>query len=200
MSDGADLEAEWTRPDGAVATVVLSHPHPQYGGDMWNPLIDHIYRALPSRNIAVLRYNFRGTGASTGSFDGGKGERNDAAAAIAAGSDVVPEGPVVSAGWSFGAVMSLFADHAAVRGWVAIAAPMTMSDPSTMTAAFDQRPKLLLVPEHDQFTSPDAASVATANWTNTTVETLPGTDHSVSGRADDVVDAIQTMVESFLPQ
>lgn len=199
-SDGAELEAEWARPDGAQATVVLSHPHPQYGGDMWNPLVDHLYRALPDRGIAALRYNFRGTGASTGSFDGGSGERHDAAAAFAAAADVVPQGPVVSVGWSFGAVMSLSADHEALCGWVGIAAPMTMDDPSAMTAATDTRPKLLLVPEYDQFTSPVAAARATESWNNTTIETLHGTDHSVAGRANDVVDAIQTMVESFLPQ
>ena len=199
-STGAELEAEWARPAGARGTVVLSHPHPQYGGDMWNPLIDHLYRELSNRGIAVLRYNFRGTGASTGSFDGGAGERKDAAAAFAAAAEVVSDGPVISAGWSFGAVMSLAADHGALRGWVGIATPMTMGDPSTMTAALDERPKLLLVPEFDQFTTPEAATMATASWANTTIETLNGTDHSVSGRANDVVDAVQTMVESFLPQ
>lgn len=167
---------------------------------MWNPLIEHLYRALPERGIAALRYNFRGTGASTGSFDGGKGERSDAFAAFGAGADLIPGGPVISAGWSFGAMVSLSTDHRAVRGWIAIAAPMSMGDPSAIAAATDVRPKVLLVPEHDQFTKPDEAMEATSTWKNTSVETLPGTDHSVAGRAGDVVDAIQTMVESFLPQ
>jgi alpha/beta superfamily hydrolase len=174
----------------------LSHPHPLYGGDMSNPLIEHLFVALPKRGLAVLRYNFRGVGASTGSFDKGVGERDDAEAAFAAASELIGEGAVLSAGWSFGAVVSMSADHKSLVGWVAIAAPLNMIDASSLPASADERPTVLLVPEFDQFTLPAAAAEATAQWVNTSVVTLRGADHSVGSGADAAVETITALAAS----
>lgn len=196
------LEAQWLLPAAPLALVTLSHPHPLYGGDMHNPLIDWLFRALPERAIGVLRYNFRGAGRSTGEFDGGVGEVDDATAAFAATAELAPDLPLVSVGWSFGSVVSLAADHERLAGWIAVAPPLGagLGGSGEPHAATDARPKLLLVPEHDQFCPPDRAAAATQGWANTDLVVLAGTDHSIAGRADDVVDAAQTMVESVLPQ
>ena len=216
-SDGIELEAEaaWPGPprphtgqsDGggsgatAAAVAVLSHPHPLYGGDMWNPLVDHLFRALPASGIATLRYNFRGTGNSAGSHDDGKSEQLDAAAAfnVAARlatdrSDTAGPPPVVSAGWSFGGDVSLAATHDALTAWIGIAAPLRIVDPSAMSAPTDPRPKLLLVPEHDQFRSPADATEITEHWTNTQLEVISGGDHFLMGHARAVADKIAAFV------
>ena len=207
-SDGIVLEAEaaWPDPprpgsdssDGAAAAVaVLSHPHPLYGGDMWNPLVDHLFRALPANGIATLRYNFRGTGNSTGSHDDGNSEQLDAIAAFEAATRLAADQsgtanppPVVSAGWSFGGDVSLAATHDALTAWIGIAAPLRIVDPTAMAAPADPRPKLLLVPEHDQFRSPAEATEITKNWTNTQLEVISGGDHFLMGHAAAVAKTI----------
>ncbi len=219
-SDGIELEAEAAWPgsrrpqsagsdDGssggtAAAVAVLSHPHPLYGGDMWNPLVDHLFRALPASGIAALRYNFRGTGRSGGSHDDGKAERLDAAAAFDAAvrfaadrSGTADPPPVVSAGWSFGGDVSLAAGHDALSAWIGIAAPLRIVDPASMGAAADPRPKLLLVPEHDQFRSPAEAVEITEGWTNTQVDVISGGDHFLMGHARVVGEKIASFVSSL---
>ncbi|MCY3949354.1 MAG: hypothetical protein OXF61_09135 [Acidimicrobiaceae bacterium] len=219
-SDGIELEAEAAWPgsrrpqsagsdDGssggtAAAVAVLSHPHPLYGGDMWNPLVDHLFRALPASGIAALRYNFRGTGRSGGSHDDGKAERLDAAAAFDAAvrlaadrSGTADPPPVVSAGWSFGGDVSLAAGHDALSAWIGIAAPLRIVDPAEMTAPRDPRPKLLLVPEHDQFRAPAEATDIASGWTNTRLEVIPGGDHFLMGHARAVVEHIATFARGL---
>ncbi|WP_419945956.1 alpha/beta hydrolase [Candidatus Poriferisodalis sp.] len=196
-SDGVQLEAEVSWPAEAAAVAVLSHPHPLYGGDMWNPLIDHLFRTLPAAGIAALRYNFRGTGSSGGSHDHGKAEQLDAAAAfdaavrLAAGqSGDVGSPAVVSAGWSFGGDVSLAADHDGMSAWIGIAAPLRIVDPADMAAPADPRPKLLLVPQHDQFRSPTEASAIASGWTHTRLEVIAGGDHFLMGHARAVAEHI----------
>ena len=219
-SDGIELEAEaaWpgsTGPEGAgadgggsgstaAAMAVLSHPHPLYGGDMWNPLVDHLFRALPASGIATLRYNFRGTGRSGGSHDDGKAEQLDAVAAFEAAvrlaadrSGTADPPPVVSAGWSFGGDVSLAASHDSLSAWIGIAAPLRIVDPASMGAAADPRPKLLLVPEHDQFRSPAEAAEITEGWANTRLDVISGGDHFLMGHARAVGEKIASFVSSL---
>lgn len=66
-------------PDHAA---VITHPHPMYGGDMNNGVVETISKAYQDNGWSTLRFNFRGTGTSRGSFDNGKGEQKDVAAAI----------------------------------------------------------------------------------------------------------------------
>ncbi|MGP0054951.1 MAG: alpha/beta hydrolase, partial [Steroidobacteraceae bacterium] len=64
----------------AECYAVLCHPHPLYGGTMDNKVVYTVARALQSSGVATLRFNFRGVGASAGSYDEGAGETRDAAA------------------------------------------------------------------------------------------------------------------------
>jgi alpha/beta superfamily hydrolase len=141
-----------------------------------------LFRALPAHRCAVLRFNFRGVGASGGEHGDGVAERLDVVAALDALADAVPGRPLVVAGWSFGADVALTVDDARLAGWVLIAPPLRVVAPEAMVAAHDPRPKLLIVPERDQFRPPDSAAEATAGWTNTRLEVIPGADHFLAGR------------------
>lgn len=91
--------------------VLLCHPHPLYGGNMDNNVIVAVSRALTSRDIAALRFNFRGVGQSQGSFAEGVGELEDAFFALSFLSDreeIDPE-RIGIAGYSFGGMIALSA-------------------------------------------------------------------------------------------
>jgi alpha/beta superfamily hydrolase len=179
-ADGVRLEAEVARPaEPSGGWVVLCHPHPLHGGDMRSLVTSELFRQLPAEGLPVVRFNFRGVGASTGSHGGGVGEQLDVAAAL----DLAGEGATV-AGWSFGADVSLAVGDARIARWVAIAPPLRIVDPATMAAAGDPRPKLLVVPEHDQFDPPDRVREVTASWVETAIEVVPGADHFLVGRTD----------------
>ena len=82
--------------------AVITHPHPQYGGNMDNAVVEIISRAYQARGWSTLRFNFRGTGNSQGVFDHGHGEKDDVNAAIAYLLDA-GAGEIELAGYSFGA-------------------------------------------------------------------------------------------------
>src|SRR5207247_8249109 len=71
------LEARVAVPSGARLGVVISHPHPLYGGDMDSPVVARMVEGCLGRGLATLRFNFRGVGASSGRHDEGRGERGD---------------------------------------------------------------------------------------------------------------------------
>src|SRR5688500_2919200 len=81
--DGLTLEAAF---DGepAAGVVVFCHPHPRFGGTMDAPLLIALRDDLVGRGFAVLRFNFRGVGASEGTSGLGEEEVADALGAVAA--------------------------------------------------------------------------------------------------------------------
>jgi alpha/beta superfamily hydrolase len=103
------LEALLDAPDqGAVrAAVVFAHPHPQYGGTMHTKTVYQSAKALARIGCAVLRFNFRGVGASEGSFDSGPGEHADFRAALDYMSARYPGTPLWAGGFSFGSWVAL---------------------------------------------------------------------------------------------
>jgi alpha/beta superfamily hydrolase len=62
--------------------VVITHPHPLYGGDMDNAVVATVAEAYAQQGWSTLRFNFRGAGRSTGHHEDGFGEQKDVQAAI----------------------------------------------------------------------------------------------------------------------
>jgi alpha/beta superfamily hydrolase len=104
-SDGVTLEARWDRPEDPTGVVVFCHAHPLQGGTMMSPLMVGVTTRLVERGLGVLRFNFRGTGQSTGVHDDGRAEVSDVEAAVETGRGTGL--PVFLAGWSFGAGVAL---------------------------------------------------------------------------------------------
>ena len=86
-----------------VEACVVCHPHPLFGGTMHNKVVYRIARGMRRSGAVVLRFNFRGVGASEGAHAGGAGEIEDASAALAFLRARYPELPYSLAGFSFGA-------------------------------------------------------------------------------------------------
>jgi alpha/beta superfamily hydrolase len=84
--------------------VVICHPHPLYGGSMWNNVVDAMEDGFLRSGFTTLKFNFRGVGASTGRYDEGEGEIRDVVAASRFTREGVGKGErFVLAGYSFGA-------------------------------------------------------------------------------------------------
>jgi len=191
--DGEQLDAELAAADDAHAHVVLCHPHPQHGGSMRSLVTSELFQALPTRGVTCLRYDFRGVGASTGTFDGGVGERHDVRAALRHLHALDPGVPTYLVGWSFGADLALSVRDAEHAGWVGIALPLHWLDDPAATGT-DPRPKLLVLAEHDEFRPPDDVVHATAAWTNTRTEVVGGASHFFVGRTPRVVELVAEAV------
>ncbi len=82
--------------------ALIAHPHPLHGGTMENKVAQTLAKTFALLGYNAVRFNFRGVGASEGSFDDGCGETEDALAALAHAQRVYGGGPVVLAGFSFG--------------------------------------------------------------------------------------------------
>jgi hypothetical protein len=98
------LEALLEEPEeqSPQLAVVLCHPHPQYGGTMHNKVVYRLARGLRAAGAVVLRFNFRGVGASHGEYGAMAGEIEDARAALEWLRERYPNLPYALAGFSFG--------------------------------------------------------------------------------------------------
>jgi alpha/beta superfamily hydrolase len=112
---------------GLRAAVVFAHPHTEYGGTMHTKVVYQAAKALSRIGCAVLRFNFRGAGASSGSFSDGPGEIDDFRAALDFMHARYPGAPLWAGGMSFGAYVALTvgADDPRVSTLIGIAVPVS---------------------------------------------------------------------------
>ncbi len=87
----------------AYGTAFIAHPHPLFGGTMQNKVVQTLARAFVLCGWQAIRFNFRGVGASAGTYDEGRGEAADMLRLI---EQVAPQGPLALAGFSFGAFVT----------------------------------------------------------------------------------------------
>src|SRR6266853_78160 len=98
------LEAIIKEPAGERKGVgLVCHPHPLGGGTMHNKVVFKVAQTLQLLGMPALRFNFRGVGHSSGSYDEGRGEMDDTRYALEFLSRRYPGLPVIIAGFSFGA-------------------------------------------------------------------------------------------------
>jgi alpha/beta superfamily hydrolase len=167
-ADGLALVGELALPleRDPVATLVTLHPLPTHGGYMDSHLFKKASYRLPAlADIAVLRFNTRGTtsrrGRSEGTFDEARDERFDVAAAIEFAE--FAEAPALDnrwlLGWSFGTDLALmYGNDPAVAGVILLSPPLRFSGPEHLRGwARSGKPVVALVPEFDDYLRPDEA-------------------------------------------
>lgn len=180
VTASVQLEALWDVPDDAQQGVVLCHPHPLHRGTMTVPLLAAITSDLLKRSVAVLRFNFRGVGRSTGSHDGGIAEIDDIAAAVAYAGETHPDLDFGIAGWSFGATTALrwHARDRSKSNYVGIAPGIgangrrRLPEPESLPPA----PRTVIIGDRDQLVSVHRV-VDYANRAGATLHVLKGSDH-----------------------
>lgn len=191
--DDIELEATWDVPDAPTHVVVLCHPHPLQRGTMRAPLMEAVARLLCMRGLAVLRFNFRGVGESTGSHDFGVGEVDDVHAAVIHATAAFPAHPLGIAGWSFGAATSLRyqARERSMAPYVGIAPPVDADRTPTLPHKHELAPahRLFVVGDRDQFVTVDELNAYAASIGART-EVLAGSDHFFYFREERVAAAV----------
>lgn len=135
--------------------AILCHPHPLHGGTMHNKVVYSMATALNQLGYATVRFNFRGVGRSSGSFNHGIGEQKDVEAVVDHFDDRFPEAIKILCGFSFGAKVCLMtATHdERIAGAIATGVAIDISDFSFLEG-YD-RPKLILQGSRDQYGSLD---------------------------------------------
>ena len=103
FSSAGRLEALYRELQDPAGVAVICHPHPLGGGTLHNKVVFRTARGLENANVATLRFNFRGAGASAGRHDEGEGEQNDVVAAIDWVVRYHPGRKLIVGGFSFGA-------------------------------------------------------------------------------------------------
>jgi len=140
-----------------LAAAVVCHAHPLHGGMMHFKAVFRAAKALQSKGLAVLRFNFRGVGRSEGTHDDGVGEQEDARAALSQVQARFPGAPLVLGGFSFGSVVALrvAAREERVRAVFALGFPLgSEGDAATLQAP--SQPRLFVQGERDQFGAGEA--------------------------------------------
>ena len=180
------LEAALQRPiEPGAAVAILCHPHPLYGGSMNDAVLGLVGEALAEIDVNVLRFNFRGVGASQGSFDQGHGEVDDLLAVID-WAEAQGAGAVWLAGYSFGA-------HVVCQALPQAPQPARLLLVAPPTAVMEMRlqappcPLDLFAGDGDQFVDCNALH----RWPGARVHLIPGADHFFSAAAASLLEAIR---------
>ncbi|MBG6181743.1 alpha/beta hydrolase [Arthrobacter sp. CAN_A1] len=215
--DGLTLVGEFAEPIGRkpLATLVTMHPLPTAGGFMDS----HVFRKASFRlpalaDIAVLRFNTRGTcsprGCSEGEFNGGAAEQADIEAAVAWAAERHPEN-IWLVGWSFGTELCLKYGAtepiaSAIQGAVLLSPPLHRAGDEDLDAwATSGLPLKVLVPEHDDYLQPEAAAQRFRRVPQADVVGVDGAKHlwvgeKYAGRVlDEITDTVLPGTSQPLP-
>jgi len=161
-----------------------------------------VYRAAQALNeagLVTLRFNFRGVGASTGSYEEGIGERGDVTAALDWLADEYPRLPLVCGGFSFGSMVGLTVGVGddRVDGLLGLGIPVENLDYDFGFLAETEKPTLVVQGENDEFGSgEEVARVLSGMGSHVTLVRVPEADHYFTDRLDELRAAVRGYFES----
>ncbi|MCP5159307.1 MAG: alpha/beta hydrolase [Gammaproteobacteria bacterium] len=174
--------------------VVITHPHPLYGGELDNPVVAVLADGYQRLGYSTLRFNFRGVGASEGAYDDGGGELDDLRAAT---EFLAGQGKRVTelAGYSFGAWINLRLGPplATVRRLLLVAPPVAYLE-------FDAIPPVsaepvVIVGDRDSFAPLDLLRQRMTSWHPAgRLHVLPGADHFYAGALDRLAHLVEAVL------
>jgi len=194
------LEALVKEPVGlARGAAVVCHPHPVHGGTIHTKAVYRAAQALNDAGRVALRFNFRGVGASTGSFDEGIGERDDLGAALDWLETEYPNLPLVAGGFSFGSIvaLSVAADDERVAALFGLGLPVDMDHYDYSFLQQTEKPILVVQGENDEFGSGETVSkLLDALGAHITLVRIAGSDHFFTDRTDELRATVRGYYES----
>lgn len=197
------LEARLHLPEDGqpIAGVVVCHPHPLMGGEMNNNVVMGVCRELVGSGMAALRFNFRGVGASAGTHDQGRGEVEDATAALrflAARHDLAGK-PIGLAGYSFGAGVAMKASFVDETPSALSVIGRARVDPDDELARRPSLPVQFVIGERDRQMAPEHAARLSAELSAPPeIHVIAGADHFFVGQEREVGTLVAAFFRSSL--
>ncbi|HIC86123.1 MAG TPA: alpha/beta hydrolase [Desulfobacterales bacterium] len=180
--------------EGEKKGVIVTHPHPLYGGNMNNNVVEAIVRAYQGANFTTLRFNFRGVGESEGRHEGGGGEQRDVEAAIRYLKNLgISE--LHLAGYSFGAWVNAMGikRYTEVEVFVMISPPVAFLDYSTAT--HEPRIRFVITGSNDQIAPPHLVKDLVEKWNpRARFVIIKGCDHFYWGKEQELIKFLNEFV------
>ena len=162
--------------------VVVTHPHPLYGGTMYNQVVETLVEVYQNNAFSTLRFNFRGVAGSEGRYDEGKGEQEDVRSALQYMHEKGKR-DVDLAGYSFGAWVNAKINdtHSLYDRIVMISPPVAFLDFSFLS--FNPKIRLVVAGGKDDIAPADTITNVINTWNQKAhLEVIEGADHFYTGK------------------
>jgi alpha/beta superfamily hydrolase len=174
--------------------VVVTHPHPLYGGDMHNHVLEAVCQAYREREYSCLRFNFRGVGLSEGEYDNGIGEQDDVMAALDYLS-ALGKNEIDLVGYSFGAWVIAQGidkyDH--VKRMIMVSPPVNAMDYSFLS--YSPKIKLVISGSQDDIAGMQGIKEGLLIWNPKAIlRMIDGADHFYGNKTGE----LKTIIDEFL--
>lgn len=180
LSEDYEIEGLFNKRDQDKG-VVVTHPHPLYGGDMYNLVVETIVHVYYQKGYSTLKFNFRGIGKSQGEYDNGVGEQKDVLAAIAFLFEMGIK-QIDLAGYSFGAWVNAHAirEDAPVQNIMMVSPPVGFMDFQPTSAMSGL--KFVVTGSRDDIAPVDIIRKTFPVWNpDARFEVIDGADHFYGG-------------------
>ena len=148
--------------------IVVCHPHPLYGGNMFDGVVDDVCSGAHEAGLASVRFNFRGVGGSEGAHDQGAGEVSDLMSVMTWLAERTDSTCV--AGYSFGAGIASHCDGDVAK--ILVAPP-----PAMLTETLGSQPVLVIAGELDTIARPSDLEARLQHADNVTLSIIAEADH-----------------------
>jgi alpha/beta superfamily hydrolase len=187
------FEANGLKIEGMIADfpgdkgVVISHPHPLYGGSMHNNVVRAVAHAYQEEGHSTLRFNFRGVENSEGDFGDGAGEQEDVRAAL----QTLGKKNMDLAGYSFGAWVNALgvAKFEEAQRLVMVSPPVSFIDFGFLE--YSPKIKLVICGSRDEIAEYKKVEKMLPKWNDQAVfKVIQGADHFYSGYEEDLIDIV----------
>jgi len=184
--NGLKLEGMWADSPGDKG-VVISHPHPLYGGSMHNSVVKAVAHAYQEEGYSTLRFNFRGVERSDGDFGNGVGEQEDVRAAL----QTLGKKNMDLAGYSFGAWVNALglSKFKEARRMIMVSPPVSFVDFSFLQ--YSSKIKLVICGTRDEIAEYKKVEKMLPKWNDQALfRVIQGADHFYSGYEEDLIDIV----------
>ena len=198
FSSAGRLEALYRELQDPAGIAVICHPHPLGGGTLHNKVVFRAARGLENANIATLRFNFRGVGASSGKHDEGEGEQDDVMAAIEWAKKKHPGKKLIVGGFSFGAWVAsrVACEMPEVDAMFLIGAPVNKYDFGHLRSC--EKPILFLHGTQDEHGDVEKLEKLAQQVRNAETVIVTGADHFFSKQLDAVDETVRAWAEEVI--
>jgi len=179
---------------GEERGVVITHPHPLYGGTMHNQVVETLVMIYQDKGFSTLRFNFRGAGDSEGSYDHGKGEKEDVRSALRYLYDNGKK-QLDLAGYSFGAWVNAMITNpeSMLSSMIMISPPVAFLDFSFLS--FNPKIKAVVTGGKDDIAAVDRIRSFIYTWNpEARLEVIEGADHFYSGKIGQLKSVLSRLI------